>query len=406
MLNRGISYIHSIDKNLWVLCLGWFVSATGFAASIPFIAIYFNKTYQMSITEIGIFFGLMAIVRSAFQLVGGEVADRMQRRQLVVLAQAGRSVAFLSIAIGITNDLGLWWIAGSLLINSIFGAIFQPTANAMVADILPEEKRLDGYALTRSAGNLGWAAGPAIGGFMAGASYAMLFYISAAMTLSSCMILFFFLKTPANVSNKDRFHFRDLIAIKDDHRMAWHSLLILLLYLVVAQMIAPFSLFAVQMVGISEHELGLLYTLNGLLVVGLQLPVTRMLKRFKLTTQLAMGGILYMIGYTTIGALPSFGFFAISFIVVTMGEIFMSPPALTLTSRLAPEGKMGRYMGIFGFSVAAGWSFGPLYGGLFLDSFSSDPIIAWGLISSGALVSAIGYLILKRMLPDSVNSLQ
>jgi MFS family permease len=88
---------------------------------------------------------------------------------------------------------------------------------------------------------------------------------------------------------------------------------------------------------------------------------------------------------------------------VTLGEVIMSPPTLTLTSRLAPEGRMGRYMGIHGFVVAAGWSFGPLYGGLILDHFSHSHALAWGLISSVALVSCFGYLWLRKRLPQEID---
>ncbi|RKX25444.1 MAG: MFS transporter, partial [Candidatus Zixiibacteriota bacterium] len=90
-------------------------------------------------------------------------------------------------------------------------------------------------------------------------------------------------------------------------------------------------------------------------------------------------------------------------VAVTMGEMFMSPPSLTLTSQLAPEGRMGRYMGVYGFFVTLGWSFGPLYGGLLLDAYGESPELAWLLIASLALLSAGGYWLFGKVLPDSVN---
>jgi len=404
MLARILAYIHQFDKNLWVLSIGWFVSALGFAASIPFISIYFNETYGMSIIDIGIFFGLMAIVRSVFQILGGEISDRIERRQLLIYSQFFRALAFVLIALGIANNWGMYWTAGVLLVNSIFGAIFQPVANAMVSDLLPPEKRLDGSAITRSAGNLGWAAGPALGGFLAKSSYALLFYISSAITVVSALIFLFFLISPKISTITDRFKFSDLLAIKDDPHLASHSALIFLLYLVVAQLIAPFSLYAVQIVGISEAQLGFLYTINGLMVVAFQIPVTKLLAGFKLSTQLAMGGCIYFFGYGMMGFIAEFKYFVVAMIVLTVGEIFMSPPSLTLTSRLAPEGRTGRYMGIFGFFVASGWSFGPLYGGFFLDHFGSTPELGWILISSLGLLSALGYLLLGRKLSAKINS--
>ena len=403
MIGSTLGFFKQFNRDLWILAAGWFVGALGFGASIPFIAIYFYDELGMSTIEIGLFFGAMAVVRSVFQAIGGEMSDRVGRVPLLVHSQFARSGAFFGLAMLIVYDMGFWCVAAFLLINSIFGSIFMPAVNAMVSDILPHQKRLDGYALTRTAGNLGWAAGPAIGGFLAAFSYAALFHLSAVITLLSGLIFWLFLKVPRSKKVSEQFRFSDLIAVRTDRNLAFHVLLIFCLYLVVSQLIAPFSVYTVELVGISKSDLGLLFTLNGLLVALLQIPMTRLLSRTRFTTQLALGSFVYFIGYGIMGLFDSYNFLVAVVIIVTLGEIAMSPPSLTLTSRLAPEGRMGRYMGIHGFFVTAGWSLGPLYGGFFLDRFVSSPALAWLMISSLALVSACGYLMFGRRLPNQFN---
>lgn len=403
MLSRFGRYTRISNPGLWVLSFGWLVSAIGFAASLPFIAIYFNEEYGIELTEIGLFFLAMAVVRSAFQLVGGEVADRVSRRWLLVWSQLTRAGAFAFIALGIEYDWGFWAVAVGLLVNSMLGALFHPVANALVSDLLPAKERLDGYAITRSAGNLGWAIGPAIGGFASASSYAVLFWISTAITVVSGFIFMIWLRSPDTERNLERFRLRDLLAIKDDKRLAIHSVLVLLLYLVVAQLIVPFSVYTVEMVGISKAELGYLYTLNGLLVVILQLPITRLLVNMKLTTQLALGAVLYFVGYSAMGFLGGVVTLGIALTIVTVGECAMSPPALALTSRMAPAGRMGRYMGIFGFFTMSAWSLGPLYGGFILDHLGHDHVTAWIAIASLALVAALGFVLFGRTLPDDLD---
>ncbi len=399
MIKRAINYVCHFNSSLWILSLGWLVSAIGFAASLPFIAIYFHDEFGFSIFDIGLFFGVMAVVRSLFQAIGGEISDHMERKTILIYSQFIRGVAFLGLAGSIYYELGFWWVAIFLLLHSIFGAIFQPVANAMVSDILPEKQRLDGYAITRSAGNLGWAMGPAIGGFLATSSYALLFLISAILTAISGLIVLLFLKAPATAKTLDQFKMKDLIAVKDDHNLAIHVSLQLVLYLVVSQLIVPFSVYSVNIVGLSETELGYLFSINGLLVVALQIPVTHFFSRFRLTSQISAGSFIYLVGYSLMGIFIGFEYFIIAIIIITFGEVFMSPPSLTLTSRLASEGRMGRYMGIHGFFLAAGWSIGPLYGGYILDKFPNEPMIAWFLISSMALVSMVGYMLFKKRLP-------
>ena len=99
MITRSVNYVKQFDKNLWILSAGWFVSAVGFAVSIPFIAIYFYAELGLSMSEIGIFFGALAIVRSVFQLVGGEISDRMGRHILLIYSQMllQSSVSFMEV---------------------------------------------------------------------------------------------------------------------------------------------------------------------------------------------------------------------------------------------------------------------------------------------------------------------
>ena len=403
MVRRAWKFLSQFDTSLWVLISGWFVAAMGFAASIPFISIYFHSELGMSPSEIGLFFGAQAVVRALFQAVGGEMSDRLSRRWMLIHSQTIRAASFLLLGVAVQYGWGFWWVTVMFTFQSILGAILMPAVNALVADLLPPEKRLDGYAVARSATNLGWAVGPAFGGFMARTSYPMLFYFSAALTLGSALIFRYFLKVPPVAAREDRFQLRDLLAVREDKNIAMHALLTLALYLVVAQLIAPFSVYAVEMVGISEGKLGLLFTLNGLLIALMQVPVTRLLARAKFTSQLAWGSILYFVGYGMLGFIHQFEYFIIAIFVVTLGEAVMSPPGMTLTSRLAPAGRMGRYMGIRGFAETAGWSLGPLYGGFILDNLAGQPQIAWIAISSLALVAAYGYFQFGKRLPNQYN---
>jgi MFS family permease len=403
MFDRPLAYVRQFDRNLWILCVCWFVGALGFAAAIPFLSIYFHDRMGLSITEIGLFFGAVAVVSTSFQIVGGELSDHMSRKALLVYAQILRAAMFVLMGMAIAFNMGFWWLALFMTLNSVFGAVYNPAQHALVADILPERQRLEGYALTRSAGNLGWAAGPAIGGFMAHSSYALLFFIAAAILLTSGMLILFAFREPSQHRRKEAFRVSDLVALKDDRRLTVHCLLSLALYLVVAQLISPFSIYAVEMVKISEIQLGYLYMVNGIMVVVAQIMVTRMLGKTRFTTQLAVGSLIYFIGYGTMGLSGEYAYLVMIMIVVTTGEMIMSPPALTLTSRLAPEGRLGRYMGVYSFFTSSGWSLGPLYGGWFLDRFGTQPQLAWLLIASLALVAFCGFLWFGRYLKDTVN---
>jgi len=397
------SYLSQFNRSLWALSAGLFVSSLGFAVSIPFIAIYFHSQLGLSLSQIGLFFGVMAVVRALFQISGGELSDYVERRVLLIYSQILRAGFFLFIGLAIYANWGFWVVGIGFLFSSIFGSIFYLTANAMVADVLPAEARLDGYAVARSAENLGWALGPAIGGFLAEQSYGLLFAISGAITLGSGIVFWLFFSPPKTVLRKERFTLSDLVSAKNDPHLIAHCVLAFFLYLVVAQLIAPFSVYTVEIAKISKNELGFLYLLNGLMIAVLQVPVTRLLSRLRLTTQMALGAFLYAGGYGMVGLHSGLFYFALAISVITIGEIFISPPSLTLTSGLAPHGRMGQYMGIFGFFLTSGWSLGPVYGGLVLDHFAANPAVAWVVISSLAALSGMGYLLFTKILPESFD---
>nr|MBN2277045.1 MFS transporter [candidate division Zixibacteria bacterium] len=399
-----LTYLKQFDRRLWVLAIGWIASSVGFSISIPFLSLYFHSTLGMSLTHIGLFFGFTAIIRSVFQSIGGELSDRFGRYHQMVYSQIIRSISFLVLAYAIYGDWGFRAIAVLIIFNSVFGALFQPAANATVADLVGMDKRTEGYSIIRVAGNFGWALGPALGGFFAEQTYAVLFIISGGMTLISSIIIALFLKgIKMDYISNDKFQFGHIFQFKGYELIVHHALLVFILYLVVSQFIAPFSLYSVDFMGITKKQLGFLFTLNGLMVTFLQLPITRLLRSVRLSIQMLLGSVIYAVAYIIIGATATFMAFAIGIAVLTIGENFISPPALAITANLAPPGRIGRFMGIYGFSVTAGWSLGPLLGGLLLDLAKPDFIYSWGFVSILALVAAAGFGNLTRRIPKSLN---
>ncbi|SYZ73468.1 putative Major facilitator family transporter [Candidatus Zixiibacteriota bacterium] len=396
--------LKKFDKHLWILMIGWFTSSVGFSISIPFISIYFHSELKMSLSQIGVFFGVAAIVRAVSQSVGGELSDRIGRFRIMIAAQVLRSITFIFVAYSIYAHMSFWSIGGLIIINFIFGSFFQPAANAAVADLVPMERRTEGYAVVRSAENLGWASGPAIGGFVASASYSTLFILSSILVFVSAVIITLSLRgIPSLGQSREKSDWRYLFVIRGNEKIFLHAGLVLLLYLSISQMIAPFSLYSVDFIGITKAQLGFLFTLNGLMVTFLQLPTTRLLHRVRLTNQLALGSIIYACGFFLIGLTHVYAFYVTAFVLITMAENCVSPPALSIAANLAPEGRIGRYMGIYGFAVTGGWSLGPLLGGLLLDWAKPNFMYMWGIISLMVLLAAVGFRRMAGIIPAELN---
>lgn len=396
----------SFDRRIYVLGLGWLVTAAGFAMVIPFMSIYFYQELGLSMSKIGLFFGFTAILRAIPQPFAGWLSDRFGRVPIMGWSQILRSVTFAGVGYAIIQDAGFWTIAVIISLNYILGAVLHPAANAMVADIVSKEQRIDAFAFLRIAGNLGWAIGPMLGGFIAHRSYGALFIVAGLVALISGLYFLFFLKeTPrAGDAEDGDFKIGDMINLRRDGLLLQHCLISFLLFLVVAQFIAPLSVYSVDTIGISRAELGWLYTINGGMVVLLQISISQLFKKMRLTNQLAVSSLIYAGAYLLISRAAGLEGLIFGMVILTTAEMINSPPSVTLVANLSPSDKYGQYMGIYGMFQMAGWSLGPTLGGFLFDMFSWQLNLMWVAIAAMAIVSGILYIIYGRKLNPEINS--
>ncbi len=150
----------------------------------------------------------------------------------------------------------------------------------MVADVVKKEQRISAFTLLRIADNLGWAIGPALGGFIAHQSYAALFILAGVVSFCSGLFFLIALKDVprTQVENSNQFKLADIFSLRQDGKLYQHCLISFILFLAVAQLIATLSVYSVDTIGITRAELGTLYAINGLLVVFLQFPISSLLK--------------------------------------------------------------------------------------------------------------------------------
>ena len=283
-----------------------------------------------------------------------------------------------------------------MVVSSILGGLFRPAINAMVADLVPAKERVEAYGLLRISMNVGWAVGPALGGFLAAVSYSALFLLTGIAGAAAATLVYFRIGESLTHAKVERFSFKDFSQIAEDRLLLQFCLISLFLFVLVGQMMSTLSVFSIEQVGISKVHLGYIYTLNGVLAATLQLPIAMLIKRGRMTTALIVGSLTYSIGYFLVGFAGSFMALLICMTVVSIGEVMISPSGMTLVANLSPEDRKGRYMGIYGLAMHFGWSVGPFVGGLALDAWIENGILLWGVLGTLGIISAVGYVWLRR----------
>jgi MFS family permease len=154
--------------------------------------------------------------------------------------------------------------------------------------------------------------------------------------------------------------------------------------------------------GLPENIFGLIPTTNALMVVFLQIFVTRKTSRYNPLGVMALGTLLYGLGVGSIALGSGFWGFWISMVIVTIGELMVIPTASTFTANRAPETMRGRYLSLLALTWGAGSMIGPLLGGILNDNFNPRSIWYGGGIAG--LLGALVYLLLLHNISKKQGS--
>ncbi|HZR43540.1 MAG TPA: MFS transporter [Ktedonobacteraceae bacterium] len=181
-------------------------------------------------------------------------------------------------------------------------------------------------------------------------------------------------------------------ALRSDH----HFLIFLLAYLMIAFVyFQNQSTFALQVhsLGLSSALYGTLISLNGLLIVFLELPISMITQRFPMGPVIAIGFLLTGLGFGLLAFVSTFPLLLLTVGIWTLGEMVESPVASAYVANLAPSHLRGRYQGTFGMTWGSGLILGPLLGTL-LFAWSAKGL--WLICTGLGLIAALLILIAER----------
>ena len=396
VITRLRAYTRQYPSQFWLLFWGTLVSTTGMSMIWPFLALYISAELSLPLTAVGSLLSIRALMSLTSSFLAGEVTDRIGRKWAMVASLAVNGAAFLLM---IQADTYLQF-ALLLALRGVFQPLYRVGADAMLADLVPEEERADAYALNRLSKNAGVALGPALGGLVATSSYSITFSVAAGATLFfSILIAVFAAETlprkdpaaaaPSRQQGGFQVIFQDSIFLVFIFGFILRQVSSSMLWTLLAA-------YAKQNYGLSESLYGLIPTTNALMVVFLQILVTRKTSRFPPLNVMAVGTLLYGLGVSSIALGNGFWGFWISMIIVTLGELMVIPTASSYTANRAPEDMRGRYMSVLALTWGAGSMVGPLLGGFLNDQIS--PVSIWyGGGAAGVLGALIFWLLILRI---------
>jgi len=361
-----------------VLIAGVFIDRLGTNLIMPFLAVYVAKTFNAEMTQIGIILTIFAVSGVGGTFLAGAMADRFGRRSVLIIGLVGGALSRVGFGLA-ANMQALYVIA---IFAGFFGQVGWPAQAAMVADLLPESKRADGFGIQRVAGNITWVLGPLIGGVMAPITgYLPLFIMDAITSFVMAFMVFTMLPEtrPEHAAGHPSGGFGQSIAgyglvARDGLFMAFMLVTILMLA-AYQQMYSTLSVFLVRYQNLTESFYGALLMINAGMVVFLQFPITRWASKRPPMLIMIAGAGLYLVGLTAYGVVTSTALYAAAMALLSLGEMLVMPTGQALVAQLSPKDMRARYAAAFGFSWVIPQSLAPLGAGLIMDNL--DPNWVW-----------------------------
>jgi MFS family permease len=397
MFTRLNKIYHEFPHLFWVVVAVRFIDGIGGTLLFPFFALYITQKFGVGMTEAGILLGISSLFGLGGSMFGGALTDKFGRKQLILFGLVFSAISML--ALGLVTNISILYPL--VVVVGLLSNISHPAHEAMIADILPEEKRQEGFGILRVVANFSWIIGPTIGGFLASINYFYLFLIDAVI---SCLVAVIIYRTIPETKPEPHAHekgesFLKTVAgyrfVARDTAFMSFILANIIMLLVYQQMYNSLSVYLRDNHGVNPQGYGFLMSTSAITVILFQFWLTRSIKHQPPFLMMAFGTIFYVIGFTLFGIVTTFVLFALNIVIITIGEMIVVPTSQALVAGFAPEAMRGRYMAVAGLSWAIPSTIGPAAAGYILDNYNPNLLWYIGGVLCGLSVLAYYFLHLR-----------
>jgi MFS family permease len=388
--------IKEYPRGFWMLMGINFINFLGNNLIFPFFALFISKKFNASMTEVGLLFTFFTISGFIGSTIGGAMTDRFGRKSMLIFNLI--TSALFNLALGLSPSL--YFCYGIALVGGIISSAGGPAGQAMIADLVLPEKRAGAFGVFRVVFNTAVAIGVAVGGLVATHSFLVLFIADSVISSICAVLVYLFLKEtkpetrPGQAKESLGSTFAGYLVVLTDKAYMIFIGAAFLTWLVAQNFSTTLGVFLRDVKGVPESGYGMLISMNAVIVILFQIPLTRRIEKFKPMVMMAIGSALFAIGYLSFGFTNNYALYALAMVVITIGELIFEPVRQASVASFAPEQMRGRYMAIEGHSISIAYAFGPLLAGRVFDSGSPN----WLWYSAGMIgaVSVLIFLILAR----------
>lgn len=414
-LDRYLASFRGLPREVWILASVAFVHRSGLMV-LPFLTIYATTRLGATAPQAGLLLGAYGLGSLIGNGVGGWLTDRVGplRVQVGSLSFAG------AMFFGLGQFTDLIWLGLGLFFTAAVGEMHRPANNAAIATYCPDGDHPRAYALHRLAINAGVTIGPALGGQLAAIEYGWLFLCNGVFLASSAVLLLArgrgWQPVASRAAGKSTGGSEDDSAESADEErqpevrspLGDRPLLAAIFFsflssLVFFQLMSTLPLYMKEQWGLGEDVIGLLFAVNTVTIILVELPLTSRLQRRSALRMVAVGTGFVGAGFGLVPFGAGVAWAAVSILVWTVGEILMAPFLVSFIASRAHPSQRGRAMGLLGMSFGGAHALGPAIGTWAYGAIG--PNAPWyGAWLLGGLACAGFWALERRLRPASPES--
>ena len=402
-----------LKQRKFTLAAAWAFNQLAYAIVYPFIPLYLSNERNIPYTTVSLIFPLLGLAVIFAPIPCGWLTDKVGRNLMMQVGQYGRGLVFFIMAAMVYWNAPFWTFAVMLMLNTAVGVAFQVGADAYLADTTPEAERPMYYSWIRMGFNVGWAAGPMMGAFFAKTPFWIFFIITGLLSAAGGIFTHHTCckdaaKHTASLK-KDKLAPDEpvLVTILKNKKFMLLLAGTCLLMCLASQLYSTMSIYATNRLGITKTALGSIYSLNGTVVLAMQIPLIALLNRCRMSIpmQLLFGVFLYGTGFALLGFCSAAWMIACCVALLTLGEVIEHPALFSTVSNETTPVNAGRLMASYSIARGIGYAVGPWIGAQLMANLSSNASL-WGILSSFALAAIIIFAITASVKPKTAAAVQ
>ena len=369
LINNYLNTFKGLSPEVWWLSLITLINRAG-TMVIPFLSLYLTKSLHFTLSDVGWLmsaFGLGSVVGS---WLGGKLTDKIGYYKVMVFSLISTGLLFIALQF---LDAFEAFCFGIFLVMLVADS-FRPAMFVALSAYSKPENKTRSVTLIRLAINLGFSAGPAIGGLIITTlGYGGLFWVDGITCIAATLVLI-------NVLNPKKTKTLDDVKIENpksayaDKAFLIFLLAMVLFGIVFLQYFSTMPLYYKDAHELSELDIGILLGMNGFIIFALEMPLIKWLENstFTKTGLMLFGGILTGSSFLILNFTTWSGILIIGMLLMTFGEMIAFPFSNAFAMDRAKKGNQGEYMALYSIAFSIAHIFGHNAGMRLVDKLGFD----------------------------------